>query len=142
MRGIASVALTLGVVLGVAVAAGQKQPSASDGWVKAPAPGEKTATAFVVVDNPGMYDIYLVSATADAADKVEFREPGPDGALKAQAIAEVTVPAYGSLFMGPKGVQMLLLGLKRPLKKGDTVSLTVTTEAGIKLQVFALVRQP
>jgi len=142
MRVIAGLVLVLGVVFGVGVTAGQKDPSVSDGWVKTPAPGETTAAAFALVDNPGMYAIYLLSATTDAAEKVEFREAGPDGVLKTQAIAEVTVPAYESVGMNPKGLQMLLLGLKRPLKDGDTVSLTLTTEVGLKLYVSAIVRQP
>ena len=140
MRRIASVVMLWGVLVGVGGAAGQKAPSASDGWVKLPVSGETTAAAFVSVDNPGMYDIYVVSATADVADKVELREAGPDGALKAQAV-EVTVPAYGSVTMGPKGVQMVLSGLKQPLKEGDTVSLTLTTEQGIKLPVSAVVKK-
>jgi copper(I)-binding protein len=144
MRVIASVVLVLGVAFGLraVAAAGQKEPSVSDGWVKAPAPGDTTAAAFATVENPGMYAIYLLSATTDAADKVEFREAGPDGALKAQAIAEVTVPAYESVTMSPKGLQLLLVGLKRPLKEGDMVPLTLTTELGLKLYVAAPVRQP
>jgi copper(I)-binding protein len=118
------------------VSAGQAEPSASSGWVKLPEPGATTATAFVAVENPTMYAIYLLAASADAAGRVEMRE-----AAKPDAVKEVTVPAYGSIEMDPKGLHLVLSDLKRPLKEGDTVSLTVTTEIGTKLQVAATVKK-
>jgi copper(I)-binding protein len=112
------------IAASAAVTAGQqKDPSASGAWVRLPAPGETTATAFVAIDNPTMYDIYLASASADVAGKVEFRQADASGALKPGAIKDVTVPAYGSLEMDPKGVQIVLSELKRPLKEGDTDGL-------------------
>jgi copper(I)-binding protein len=122
-------------------AAQSKEPSAASGWVKLPAPGETTATAFVEVENPTMYAIYLLSASADVAGKVEIREVDKDGKTKPEAVTEVTVPAYGSVAMHPKGVHLVLSDLKKPLNEGDTVSLTVTTENGTKLQVAAPVKK-
>jgi copper(I)-binding protein len=83
-----------------------------------------------------MYAIYLLSASADAAGKVEMREVG-----KPDLVTEVTVPAYGSIEMNPKGLHLVLSDLKRPLKEGDTVLLGVTTELGTRLQVAAIVKK-
>jgi copper(I)-binding protein len=149
MHGVARRAARVGLVLvlvlavaGPASAAGQpKQPSASSGWVKLPAAGETTATAFVSVDNPTMYAIYLLFATADVAGKVEMREMDKDGAEKREPVTEVTVPAYGGVEMGPKGLHLVLSDLKRPLKEGETVVLSVTTEAGTRLDVAAPVQK-
>src|SRR5215210_673769 len=127
----ATLVLTAGATAGVAQ---QKDPSATSGWVKLPAPGETTTTGFVAVDNPTMYAIYLLSASADVAGKVEIRDVDKDGKTKPDAVTEVTVPAYGSVEMDPKGVHLVLSDLKKPLKEGDTVWLTVTTEAGTNLQ--------
>jgi copper(I)-binding protein len=118
------------------VSGGQAEPLASSGWVKLPEPGATTATAFVAVENPTMYAIYLLSASADAAGQVEIREAG-----KRDVVKEVTVPAYGSIEMDPKGLHLVLSDLKKPLKEGDTVLLTVTTEVGTKLQVAATVKK-
>lgn len=148
MRRAASWMVVFGVVVIVAVVAsadvmaGQKpEPAASDGWVKLPAPGETMTTAFAVVDNPTMYAIYLVSAAADVAGKVEFRRPGQGGGAEAQPVREVTVPAYEAVSLGPEGVHLLLMDLKRSLKENDKVSLTLTTELGLKLEVSAVVRK-
>jgi periplasmic copper chaperone A len=124
-------------ILGVVGAqAGQQAPKASSGWVKLPAAGGTSTEAYVVVENPGMYAIYLLTATSDVAGSVEIRQTGKDAALE-----EVTVPAYGSIDMDAKGVHLLLKDLKKPLAEGDKVSLTVVTELGIKLQVDAVVKK-
>ena len=125
----------------VGLTATQQQPSASAGWVTLPASGGTTASAFVSVDNPTMYDIYLDSASADVAGKVEFRQADASGAIKPEAMKNVTVPAYGSLEMDPKGVQLVLSDLKRPLKDGETVTLTLSILYGATLQVPATVKR-
>jgi len=136
------VVIMLGIVARVDVMTGQGAGlAASKGWVKLPASGETTATAFAEVQNPTMYDVYLTSAAADVAGKIEFRESGPDGVPKPGAPKFVVVSAYGSLSLEPKGVYLLLLDLKRPLKEGDTVALTLTTDSGATIKAEAAVRK-
>jgi periplasmic copper chaperone A len=131
----------LALTTGVTVAKGVQAPSASDAWVKLPAAGDTTASAFVSVDNPTMYDIYLASATADVAGKVEFRQADASGALKPDVVKNVTVPAYGSLELDAKGTRLVLSELKRPLKEGETVNLTLSILYGPTLQVPATVKK-
>ena len=54
--------------------AGGQEVSAPEGWIELPAGGASTASAFLVVKNPTMYDVYLVSAAAGVAKSVEFRD--------------------------------------------------------------------
>jgi hypothetical protein len=119
----------------------QKNVEASSGWVKTPAAGEATAAAFVTVDNPTQYDIYLVSAVTDVAGKVEFRDKTGSSDAQGQVRKTINIAAFDSLAMDPKSVYLLLSDLKRPLKDGDMVSLTLTTDGGAMLQVSAAVRK-
>ncbi len=82
------------------VNASVQEPSVSvlEGWIELPADGATTASAFVVVKNPTMYDIYMVSATAEVAARAEFRAADVVGA---KTLSNVTVPAYGSVEMRP-----------------------------------------
>jgi copper(I)-binding protein len=122
------------------VASGQRALSATTGWVKAPAAGAAGAAAFVTVENPGMYDIYVVSASTDAAGLVELRNPGQsDGAPP--ALKEAIVPAYNSLEMTPTGWHLWLTNLKRPLKVGDMITIVLMTDGGVALEVKADVRE-
>jgi copper(I)-binding protein len=115
----------------------EKQPAMSSGWVKTPAAGATSTEAYATVENPTMYAFYLLSATSDVAGTVELRQAGKDAPLE-----EVTVPAYGSLDMDPKGYYLVLKDLKKPLAEGDTVNVTVVTELGVKLSVQATVKKP
>jgi copper(I)-binding protein len=56
-------------------------------------------------------------------------------------VKQVAVPAYDSISMDPKGLHMVLSGLKRPLKDGDTIPLTLTTHEGSTLEVSAVVKK-
>jgi copper(I)-binding protein len=138
--------LTLVFLVALALAidpaqADQDKPlTASDGWVKLPAPGETATMAFATVENPTMYAVYLKSASADVAGRVELRETNPNGESSNTAAEFLTVPAYDSLYMGPKGAHLMLLDLKRPLSEGDTVRLTLTTEIGSTIEVLAIVK--
>lgn len=116
-----------------------KTPSAFSAWVAAPAAGATSTVAYVAVDNPTMYDIYITAATADVATKVEFRAPAAAGAEPA-AVAEFSVPAYGSTAAQASAPHLRLVDLKQPLAAGDTVQLTLTTDGGLMLKVAAPVK--
>jgi periplasmic copper chaperone A len=134
----ALVTMVVLVTAGVMVLAGQApdKVSASEGWIKTPAAGATMAMAFVEIENPTQYDVYLTTGTSDVAGKVEFR----DASKGTQAQEFVIAPAYGTLSMDQKGVYVALVDLKRPLKEGDKVSLTLANQDGLKLQVAAAVR--
>lgn len=116
----------------------QKVVTASKAWIKAPAAGETTATAFVVVDNPTMYDVYLMSAATDVAGRVQFQKIVGG---KAEPIESITAPAYDSIELKPDGNQLLLMDLKRPLNPGDKVMITLTTDGFITIEAEAEVRK-
>ena len=119
--------------------AAQKSVAASDAWIRLPAPGATAAAAFGVIDNPTMYDVYLLSATAEVADAVQFREAGRDGQDGA-VVKELTAPAYGKIELKPGGTHLVLLGLKRALKAGETIPITISTETDA-ITVNATVKQ-
>ena len=127
------------VLLASGVATAQDKPiTTADGWVKLPEPGEKATDAYATVNNPGMYAIYLVSGTTDIAGKIEFRDAGKGNAPQ----EDVTVINYESTYMSPKGVYMHLSDLKRELKEGETVYITLKTELGLPVENEAKVKKP
>ncbi len=124
-------------VAAVAVGAQNRPIKASDAWVRLPAAGDTSTIGVASVENPGMYTIYLVSATSDVAGKVEFR----DASKGPQALDDVAVINYETTYMDPKGIHMYLSDLKRPLKEGDTITVTIKTEVGIPIEVAAVVKK-
>lgn len=119
-------------------AAQEKVVTASAAWIAEPAAGATTASAYLEIDNPTMYDVYVVSATSDAAGSVAFGEAV--SATESKATREMTVPAFGAIALKPDGLHLVLKDLTRPLKKGDSVTLTLKTDGGVTLKVDATVR--
>jgi len=108
--------------------------SVADAFIQLPEAESTSARAVVVVKNPTMYDVYLISAvSSDVAGKIEFRRGG-------ETVKEISVAAYGSLKMKPDGVHLRLVDLKRPLELDEKIRLTLTTDGGVKLRVQAVVR--
>lgn len=141
VRSALSLTMVIAVSAGAVVLAGQKDNvAASTAWIKTPAPRETATMAFVNIDNPTAYDVFFTSGTTDAAGKVELRDKSKGADARAQTVDFVTVPAYGSLSMDQNSVYLMLVDLKRPLKPGEMVSLTLSTQDGLKVQVSAPVR--
>ncbi len=90
--------------------------------------------AFVTIENPGMYEVNVTSAKTDASGKVTLRDGG-------QAVTFINVPSYGRVDMAQAGVHLLLMDLKRPLKEGDTIALTLATDVDVTIEATAIVRK-
>jgi copper(I)-binding protein len=95
--------------------------------------GRDGAVVVATLNNPSMYDIYIVSGKSDVAEAVELIE----GDKKLESI---TVPAYGSLELKPGAHRIRLSGLKRQFKAGDELKLTLETDGGAAIAVAATVK--
>ena len=95
----------------------------------------KDARVVGTISNPGMYSTYLVSATSDAAERVELR----DARKKDAKVAEVEVPAYGALTLDAKGLYLALVNPKKPLARGSRVEVVLSNEANVKTRITATV---
>jgi copper(I)-binding protein len=118
-----------------------KRVAASESWVKLPAPGESGAMAFVAIENPTMYGIYVTSASSPSAGKVELRDGSQAGDARLKAVEFLSVAAYDRLDMSPGGPHLVLLDLKNPLKEGDRIALALVTDNAGTLEVTAVVRR-
>lgn len=116
----------------------QAPVSASSGWVMEPAAGATSTSAYAVIENPTMYEVYVTGVTTDAAGSAEVAD-GPATAPK--AVRELAVPAYGRAELKPDGVRIVLKDLKKPLKAGDAVDLTLTTDGGAVIKLTAAVKK-
>jgi periplasmic copper chaperone A len=126
------------ITAGTLLAAQQAGPSASEAWVAEPSDGAAVAEAFVLVENPSMYEVFIVSVTADVAASAEIVDGPVDGA---KVVRELAVPAYGRAELKPGAVRIRLKNLTKPLKAGDTVALTMTTDSGAVVKVSAPVKK-
>ncbi|MGE0462033.1 MAG: copper chaperone PCu(A)C [Vicinamibacterales bacterium] len=130
------------LVAGLGVAEAQAPLTVSGAWVREPVPGRTVTAGFVVIENPGTADIQVVGASSDVAGTVELHEMLRSGdMMKMAPVKSIVVPAKGKVELRPGGLHLMLFELKKPLKEGDTVNLTLTTETGATVQAAAAVRK-
>ena len=108
----------------------QPAPTASD--ASAVVAGA-TASVYLVINNPTMYDIYVTSATSEVAAKVELCSVD-------KAIDDLTVASYGSLELKAGGMFLRLSGMKRELKAGESIAVTMMTDGGVTIVATAVVK--
>lgn len=135
-------ALILLIAAGAAAAA--DPVTVGDPWVRATAPGQKVAGAYMELTSPG--GGALVSAASPVAGVVELHTMKvADGVMKMRAVPRIELPAGQVVKLAPGGFHVMLMDLKRELKPGDTVPLTLTVEgkdrARSALEVKARVRE-
>lgn len=111
-------------------------------WVREAVPGRPATAAYAVIENSSGTDVQIVAAAADIAGTVELHEMVRSGdMMKMSPVKSITVPAKGRVELKPGGLHVMLFELKKPVKDGDTVTLTFKTSAGATVQATAPVRK-
>ena len=111
-------------------------------YVRATAPGQSAAGAFMKIDNSGAAD-QLVSASSPAAGEVQLHQMSMEGnVMKMGQVKDIAVPANGSVDLKPGGYHIMLMNIKAPLKVGETVPVKLkfakAGEVEVKLPVNAV----
>lgn len=109
----------------------QATPTGSDAWATSPAAG--SFAVYATINNPSMYDVYLVSGTSEPAAKVELINVD-------KTVATITVPAYGSIELKAGAMFVRLSDVKGERKAGDTLKVTLMTDGGIAIPLAAVVK--
>lgn len=100
-------------------------PVAADGvWVRASVQGQKATGAFMRLT--AQESTRLVGVASPVAGVAEVHEMKMEGdVMKMRAIAGLEIPAGKSVELKPGGYHVMLMDLKQPLAKGDSVPLTL-----------------
>lgn len=116
----------------------------SDGYVKAASKSGHMAMSaiFGELKNSSSSTVTVVSGTSDAAMTIELHEMVmKDGKMEMQPKqGGFAVPANGSLELGPGGLHIMLIGLTRDIKAGESLSAELTLSDGQKVTVSAVGR--
>jgi periplasmic copper chaperone A len=113
-----------------------------DAWVRGTVPAQTTTGAFMTLTSTT--EAKLVSAASPVARSVEIHESMMHGSTAhMHEVEAVPLPAGKPVSLKPGGHHVMLIGLAKQLKAGDTVPLTLTIEEKGKrstLEVKAAVR--
>jgi copper(I)-binding protein len=128
-----------------ASAAAAADVKVENAWARAPAPGQKVASAYAELTSPS--NAALLGAASPVAERVELHTMTMDGGvMRMRAVPRVELPAGTTVKLAPGGLHLMLFGLKQPLHGGDKVPLELSVQsagsAPATLKVEAEVRSP
>ena len=99
----------------------------NEAWSRATAPGQEVGMVGMVITS--QKDAKLIAVSSNASATTEIHTMSMDnGVMKMRQIENLPLPAKQAATLGPGGNHLMLIGLKKPLKAGDTVALTLTVQ--------------
>lgn len=139
MRALALLVLLIGLGGAAGSAAAQTGQIAIDrAWARATPGNSKIGAAYVTIRSPAADR--LVAAATPVAQKADLHTVEMSGmVMKMRPVAGIDIPAGTPVTLKPGGYHIMLTGLMRPLRAGETFPLTLTFEkAGARTVTVAV----
>jgi copper(I)-binding protein len=111
-------------------------------WARPTAAGQSVGGGFLKLTNGGAADRLVAASTAVSAT-VELHSMRMEGdVMRMRQVDAIDLPAGGSVELKPGGLHLMLMGLKQPLKAGDTFPLKLRFEKAGEVVVTVNVETP
>ena len=111
-------------------------------YARATAPGQPVGGAFMKIANGGADD-RLLSMSATNAKGVELHQMTMDGdVMHMRQVDAIALPAGRTTELRPGGYHVMFMGLKAPLKAGDSFPATLKFEKAGEVTVTVKVEAP
>lgn len=121
------------ILIGFAQA--QDHFAVKDAWARETPPGVSNGAVYFNIYNTGIAD-QLIEVSTDVAERAEMHTHiNQDGVMQMRRVEAIDVPAGGQATLKPHGNHVMLIGLKRPLKVGETVQLRLQFKTGASLEI-------
>jgi len=105
-------------------------------WARATPPGAKVGAGYLEIRNTGKEPDRLIGAESPAAERVELHIQVREGDIvKMRDVTGLVAPARQRLALRPGGSHLMIVGLAKPLVKGDRLPLTLRFERAGELQI-------
>lgn len=106
-------------------------------YARATPPSAATSAVFAELVNTGKDERFIVSATTDAAGKVELHDVIKEGdIMKMRQIDKIKVPANSTTTLKPGSLHIMLFDLAKPLVEGEKIDVEISFANGEK-QTFS-----
>jgi periplasmic copper chaperone A len=111
-------------------------------WSRATPAGASTGAVYLTVTNKSHDADRLLGASSDVADKSQIHEMKVvNGIMEMREVSGgLRVPAGGSIELKPGSYHVMLIGLKKPFKAGETIPLTLDFEKAGKISITVPIR--
>ena len=111
-------------------------------WARATPAGASTGAVYLTITNKSHDADRLLGASSDVAEKLQIHEMKVvNGTMEMREVSGgLPVPPSGSVELKPGGYHVMLMGLKKPLKVGETIPLTLDFEKAGKVSITVPIR--
>jgi len=134
-------AFAASLALASAALAQTSQLEVSDAWARATPGKAENGVAYLTIRSPT--SDRLVSASSPVAKKAELHTMEMAGmVMKMRPLAGLDIPAGQPVTLKPGGEHIMLLGLNRPLREGQSFPLTLNFEKAGTRTVTVAVEKP
>jgi len=111
-------------------------------WARMTLPGQPSGGAYLTLRNSGTATDRLLGGSTPAAERVELHSMTMDGnVMQMREVPAIDVSPGQTVELKPGQLHMMLVGLKTPLKTGDTVPLTLRFEKAGDVKVELKIEQ-
>ncbi|HEX8602793.1 MAG TPA: copper chaperone PCu(A)C [Pseudoduganella sp.] len=118
--------LVTAAVLAAFSLAAQAQVTVTGAWARATVPAAKASGAFLQVESKTAARLVGVSSPVATAELHQMSMQ--DNRMAMAHVESIDLPAGKAVQLAPGGYHVMLMGLKRQLKEGETVPLTLVIE--------------
>ena len=103
------------------------QVAVMDPWVRGTVAAQTSTGAFMQLKSAT--DVALVAVSSPAAGIAEIHEMRMDGSvMRMAAVKKLDLPTNRVVELKPGGFHLMLMALKRPIKDGERIPVTLTFE--------------
>lgn len=110
---------------------------ASKAWVRATAPGQTVAAAYmeITAHEPAR----LIAVRSPISPKVEIHFMQMDGdVMRMRAVKQLDLPKNTVVSLSPGGYHLMLTRLKKPIRAGDVVPLTLVVKTKQRRELITI----
>lgn len=113
--------------IAVAAQAAPRSISIENPWARETVEGQAAGGGFMTIVNDGQREDQLVSASSPASHEVQIHTMSMDGGVMRmrQLTDGLSIPAKGKVELKPRGLHIMFIGLKKPLRPGTSVPVTL-----------------
>lgn len=105
-------------------------------YARATAPGQPNGGAYLTLDNRAGLSDRLLSVSTDVCQSAQLHAMKMEGdVMRMRQVDAVDVPAGRTVVLRPGGLHIMLVGLKSPLKIGDSFPLVLRFEKAGDIKV-------
>jgi copper(I)-binding protein len=102
----------------------------ADAWARETVAGQTSTAAYLTISNQGTADDRLLSiAASEPAKAAVHATDNSNGISRMRELSSgLAVPAGSTIELRPGGTHVMIMGLREPLRRGDTLKLRLRFE--------------